>query len=74
MIDRDDRKWRPVNILLHRYCGIREGGIIGIDGKRIVCGVRVAGDIADNAEVARGIVEDREVDKGRNFRGEIDLV
>lgn len=53
MIDTDDGQGRAVTIWkLDRYCRVREDGVDIVDGDGVVWVRGVAGDVADDGEVA----------------------
>ena len=54
--------------------GVVEGGIDVVDGDGVVRVRGVAGDVADDAEVARGRIEAGGADEGWDWFGEVDAV
>lgn len=74
VVDGDDAQWGPVALDVHLDGGLVKGGVDVVDGDGVVRVGRVAADVADDAELATGGFEAREVDERRNGLGEVDAV
>lgn len=74
VVDGDDGQRRPVALDVDGDGGLVEGGVDVVDGDGVVGVGGVAGDIADDAQLAGGALEAGAVDKGRDGLGQVDAV